>query len=154
MKGARNNDRHNICAGDTYAQYKTHDMQELLQPLTSQMAFNAVSVPRVKSVPGTLLLIVAGTIVIGMQNSGCLSLASAIIKILWKACTSNSSTCRDNSPCTADQITGSCHIENHTCHILHKASQLITRSSAIAKSTARPSCLGGVLSHIYWERIC
>ena len=24
-----------------------------------------------------------------------------------------------------------------------------TRSSAIAKSTARPSCLGGVLSHIY-----
>ena len=29
-----------------------------------------------------------------------------------------------------------------------------TRSSAIAKSTARPSCLGGVLSHIYWQRIC
>ena len=24
-----------------------------------------------------------------------------------------------------------------------------TRSSAIAKSTARPSCLGGVLSHVY-----
>jgi len=51
--------------------------------LTSQMAFSAVSVPRVKSVPGTLLLMVAGIIVIGMQNSGCFSLASAIIMILW-----------------------------------------------------------------------
>jgi len=49
------------------------------------MAFSAVSVPRVKSVPGTLLLIVAGIIVIGMHNSGYFSLASAIISTLWKA---------------------------------------------------------------------
>ena len=79
--------------------YKTRRMK-ILKPLTSQMAFNAVSVPRVKSVPGTLLLMVAGIIVIGMQNSGCLSRASAIIRILWKACTSNDSTC-DNSSHTA-----------------------------------------------------
>jgi len=59
--------------------YKVHESARL----TSQMAFSAVSVPRVKSVPGTLLLIVAGIIVIGMQNSGCLSLASAIISTLW-----------------------------------------------------------------------
>jgi len=49
------------------------------------MAFSAVSVPRVKSVPGTLLLIVAGIIVIGMHNSGYFSLASAIMSTLWKA---------------------------------------------------------------------
>lgn len=61
---------------------KTPDLR-----LTSQMAFSAVSVPSVKSVPGTLLLIVAGIIVIGMQNSGCFSLDSAIISRLWYAYT-------------------------------------------------------------------
>ena len=40
-----------------------------------------------------------------------------------------------------------------TLSTMHCFSFSITRSSAIAKSTARPSCLGGVLSHIYWERI-
>ena len=49
---------------------------------TSAMALRAVSAPRVKSVPGTLLLMVAGIIVIGIQNSGNLSRASAIANIL------------------------------------------------------------------------
>ena len=30
---------------------------------------------------------------------------------------------------------------------------MLTRSSAIAKSTARPSCLGGVLSHLLGENL-
>jgi len=42
-------------------------------------------VPRLKSVPGTLLEMVAGMMVIGMQNSGNLSLASARLKTLWNA---------------------------------------------------------------------
>ena len=54
--------------------------------LTSAISLSAVSAPRLKSVPGTLLLIVAGTIVIGMQNSGYLSLASLSIKALLNDC--------------------------------------------------------------------
>lgn len=38
--------------------------------LTSVMVFRAVSEPMLKSEPGTLLETVAGTITMGMQNSG------------------------------------------------------------------------------------
>ena len=70
------------------------------------MAFSAVSVPRVKSVPGTLLLIVAGIIVIGMQNSGCLSLASVIISRLSKACIStHSNSTATEMTCLVNEIT-------------------------------------------------
>lgn len=37
--------------------------------LTSTIAFRAVSAPMLRAVPGTLLLMVAGSIHIGMQNS-------------------------------------------------------------------------------------
>lgn len=53
--------------------------------LTSAISLTEVSAPRLKSVPGTLLLIVAGTTTIGMQNSGYLSRSSAIISTLWNA---------------------------------------------------------------------
>ena len=35
--------------------------------------------------------------------------------------------------------------------LLAQSAKLNTRSSATAKSTARPSCLVGVLYDIYWE---
>lgn len=43
--------------------------------LTSEISFKAVSQPNENSVPGTLLLIVAGIIAIGILNSSYLSLA-------------------------------------------------------------------------------
>lgn len=43
--------------------------------LTSEISFEAVSQPNENSVPGTLLLIVAGIIAIGILNSSYLSLA-------------------------------------------------------------------------------
>lgn len=46
--------------------------------ITSAISFKDVSAPKLNSVPGTLLLMVAGKTVIGMQNCGYLSLAAAI----------------------------------------------------------------------------
>lgn len=43
--------------------------QQCFDCLTSTMALRAVSAPILRSVPGTLLLMVAGSIHIGMQNS-------------------------------------------------------------------------------------
>ena len=50
---------------------------------TSVITFSAVSVPRLRSVPGTLLLIVAGMITIGILNAAYLSRASASCNRLW-----------------------------------------------------------------------
>ena len=59
------------------------DGKSFLTPiLTSAISFSAVSAPRLKSVPGTLLLIVAGIMVIGIQNSGYLSRFSLKSKAL------------------------------------------------------------------------
>jgi len=52
---------------------------------TSAISFNDVSLPRLKSVPGTLLLMVAGIVTIGMQNSGYLERASVNSRRLWYA---------------------------------------------------------------------
>lgn len=46
-----------------------------IQNPTSVISFKAVSQPNENSVPGTLLLIVAGIIAIGIRNSSNLSLA-------------------------------------------------------------------------------
>ena len=54
--------------------------------LTSAISLRAVSAPRLKSEPGTLLEIVAGKTVIGMQNSANLPLFSVNWRILLKAC--------------------------------------------------------------------
>lgn len=53
--------------------------------LTSVISFKAVSDPSEKSVPGTLLLIVAGITTIGMHNSLYLGLWSANWSTDWYA---------------------------------------------------------------------
>ena len=53
--------------------------------LTSVISFKAVSVPRLKSLPGTLLLMVQGITMIGIQNASYFSLASASCTALWYA---------------------------------------------------------------------
>ena len=55
-----------------------------LSRLTWVMALRAVSHPRLKSAPGTLLLTVAGMTTMGMQNSGNLLRASDISNTLLK----------------------------------------------------------------------
>jgi len=46
------------------------------------------------------------------------------------------------------------HTHTQTKRQLSTGYILLTRSSATAKSTARPSCLVGVLYDISWEKIC
>lgn len=55
-------------------QYKV--IYTTLYLLTSVISLRAVSQPKLKSLPGTLLLIVAGMTTMGMQNSGYLPRAS------------------------------------------------------------------------------
>ena len=52
----------------------------------SEISLRAVSEPREKSVPGTLLEMVAGRTTIGILNSGNLSRFSARSRAVWKAC--------------------------------------------------------------------
>ena len=53
--------------------------------ITSTISLRAVSQPKLKSEPGTLLLMVAGMTTIGIQNSGYLPLASYSCTRLWYA---------------------------------------------------------------------
>lgn len=53
---------------------------------TSVISFKAVSDPSENSVPGTLLLIVAGITTIGMHSSLYLDLWSASWRTAWYAC--------------------------------------------------------------------
>lgn len=57
-----------------------------IRRLTSTIWLRAVSEPMEKSVPGTLLLIVAGRMHIGIQNSGYCGLLSAKTNALLNAC--------------------------------------------------------------------
>jgi len=51
----------------------------------SEISLRAVSAPRQKSVPGTLLLIVAGSTMIGIRNSGYLSRFCMSRRVEWYA---------------------------------------------------------------------
>lgn len=55
--------------------------------LTLTISLSDVSQPRLKSVPGTLLLMVLGTTIIGILNSGWSGRASASSQTVWKAFT-------------------------------------------------------------------
>ena len=54
------------------------------------ISFSAVSAPREKSVPGTLLLMVDGSMIMGMQNSGYVPRFSDSDRTAWYACTDQS----------------------------------------------------------------
>ena len=56
------------------------------EPITSTMTFRAVSAPRLNSVPGTLLLIVAGITAMGIRNAWNRSRFSVSSIPLWYAC--------------------------------------------------------------------
>ena len=55
----------------------------LSQPRTWQISLRAVSAPKQKSVPGTLLLMVAGTTITGIRKSGNVLRASANWRAEW-----------------------------------------------------------------------